>query len=182
MSFGSKVRTLRLRKGIGQNELAEVLGYKSFTTIQKWESGESMPPFAKMKQMAEYFGVTIEFLTEIESEDKPSKEIPLQKPTYSPTLVKLVKTAQNLNEEGQGKLSDYADDLDSSGKYRKLSDAPATYKDKNGFIKVVSNGEGEPDPYRFVANSRKFDDGSGNQDINDMIKKLQEDDIGGSEE
>lgn len=42
--------------------LAENLGYKSFTTIQKWEDGTASPSIYNAKRVAEILGVTIEQL------------------------------------------------------------------------------------------------------------------------
>lgn len=48
---------------MSQETLANKLGYKSFTTIQKWEDGTSSPPIGTVKKVAEILGVTIEELT-----------------------------------------------------------------------------------------------------------------------
>jgi repressor LexA len=37
MSLGQRLRQFRKEKNMSQDELADFLGYKSFTTIQKWE-------------------------------------------------------------------------------------------------------------------------------------------------
>lgn len=34
-----------------------MLGYKSFTTIQKWESGVSEPPLKALKKLSEIFNI-----------------------------------------------------------------------------------------------------------------------------
>ena len=52
MSLGENIRFLRIQKGLSQDYLAEKLGYKSYTTIQKWESGVSEPPIKKLKELA----------------------------------------------------------------------------------------------------------------------------------
>lgn len=39
MYFKENLRYLRKKYHITQNDLAEKFGYKSFTTIQKWEDG-----------------------------------------------------------------------------------------------------------------------------------------------
>ena len=59
MGFGDNIRNLRKEKGMTQDELAELLGYKSFTTIQKWESGVSVPPMGKMRDIAGIFRVSV---------------------------------------------------------------------------------------------------------------------------
>lgn len=61
--FKDKIRFYRKLRGISQEALADKLGYKSFTTIQKWEDGTSSPPIGTVKKVAEILGVTIEELT-----------------------------------------------------------------------------------------------------------------------
>ena len=48
---------------MSQEDLANKLGYKSFTTIQKWESGVSEPSVSMVKKIAELFGVTMDQIT-----------------------------------------------------------------------------------------------------------------------
>ena len=43
MGFSNNIRFLRKQRNLTQEELAEMVGYKSFTTIQKWEAGDSEP-------------------------------------------------------------------------------------------------------------------------------------------
>ena len=61
--FKDKIRYYRKLRGISQEILADKLGYKSFTTIQKWEDGTSSPPIGTVKKVADILGVTIEELT-----------------------------------------------------------------------------------------------------------------------
>ena len=63
MSLASNIRYLRKKQGWSQEYLAERLGYKSYTTIQKWESGVSEPPLKKAHAIAELFQVDIDDLT-----------------------------------------------------------------------------------------------------------------------
>lgn len=67
MDFKSKIKTYRKDRGLSQQDLADHFGYKSFTTIQKWEDGSSSPPAKTIKLLAEFFGVSLEdLLTESE--------------------------------------------------------------------------------------------------------------------
>lgn len=67
MDFKSKIKTYRKDRSLSQQDLADHFGYKSFTTIQKWEDGSSTPPAKTMKLLAEFFGVSLEdLLTESE--------------------------------------------------------------------------------------------------------------------
>ena len=59
MTLSSNIRFLRKNKGWSQEFIAEQLGYKSFTTIQKWESGVAEPPIKKLKELAALFNVDI---------------------------------------------------------------------------------------------------------------------------
>lgn len=59
MSLSKNIRYLRKKQGWGQDILAEKLGYKSYTTVQKWESGVSEPPLKILHSLSELFHVDI---------------------------------------------------------------------------------------------------------------------------
>lgn len=59
MGLGENIRHLRIKRGYSQDYLAEQLGYKSYTTIQKWESGVSEPPMKKFKELAQLLNIDI---------------------------------------------------------------------------------------------------------------------------
>ncbi|MCM1326928.1 MAG: helix-turn-helix domain-containing protein [Bacteroidales bacterium] len=64
MAFLSKnIRYLRKKNEWSQDYIAEKLGYKSYTTIQKWEMGTSEPPLKKTRELADLFNVDIDDLT-----------------------------------------------------------------------------------------------------------------------
>ena len=69
MYLSNNIRFLRQRHGISQDALAEKLGYKSFTTIQKWETGISEPPVKVVKQLSEMFNVKFSDLVEKNIDD-----------------------------------------------------------------------------------------------------------------
>ncbi len=54
-----KIAELRKSKGIGQQELAEVLGV-SFQSVSKWETGATMPDISLLPSIAEYFKVSVD--------------------------------------------------------------------------------------------------------------------------
>ena len=68
MSLARNIRFLRKKQGWGQDVLAEKLGYKSYTTIQKWESGVSEPPLKVVHTLATLFNVEINDLTQCDLE------------------------------------------------------------------------------------------------------------------
>lgn len=57
MCLGKNIRFLRTKNGYSQDDIANKLGYKSFTTIQKWESGVSEPPLKALKKLSEIFNI-----------------------------------------------------------------------------------------------------------------------------
>ena len=61
MELNKKIQELRKRKGLTQEELAEVL-FVSRTAISKWESGRGYPNIESLKAISKFFGVTIDEL------------------------------------------------------------------------------------------------------------------------
>lgn len=59
ISIGNNIRYLRTQHGYSQEELAEKLGYKSYTTITKWESGVSEPTLKKANEIASFFNLSV---------------------------------------------------------------------------------------------------------------------------
>lgn len=63
MCLANNIRYLRKKSNYSQDDIAEKLGYKSYTTIQKWESGVSEPSISKLRELAELFGVDMNDMT-----------------------------------------------------------------------------------------------------------------------
>ena len=61
MEFNEKLQELRKKKGLTQEELAEIL-YVSRTAISKWESGRGYPSIVSIKEIAKFFSVSIDEL------------------------------------------------------------------------------------------------------------------------
>ena len=59
MCLAKNIRYLRRKRNLSQDQIAEQLGYKSYTTIQKWEMGTSEPPISKLRALSELLGVDI---------------------------------------------------------------------------------------------------------------------------
>lgn len=72
MCLANNIRYLRRKNNLSQDDIAEKLGYKSYTTIQKWEMGISEPSISKLKALAEIFHVDINDMTtrNIEKDDQ----------------------------------------------------------------------------------------------------------------
>lgn len=61
MEFNEKLQTLRKQKGITQDELANAL-YVTRAAVAKWESGRGYPNIESLKNIAEFFSVTVDEL------------------------------------------------------------------------------------------------------------------------
>lgn len=62
MSAGQRIRKLREENKVSQKELSKDLGYKTYTTVSKWEAGASLPPGKELTKLAEYFKVSTDYL------------------------------------------------------------------------------------------------------------------------
>ena len=61
MEFHEKLQELRKNRGLTQEELGEAL-YVSRTAISKWESGRGYPSIDSLKEISNYFSITIDDL------------------------------------------------------------------------------------------------------------------------
>lgn len=66
MEFHEKLQELRKRRGLTQEELAEAL-YVSRTAISKWESGRGYPSIDSLKEISNFFSVSIDDLLSSEA-------------------------------------------------------------------------------------------------------------------
>ena len=61
MEFHEKLQELRKKRGLTQEELADAL-YVSRTAISKWESGRGYPNIDSLKEISNFFSVSIDDL------------------------------------------------------------------------------------------------------------------------
>lgn len=76
------IAELRQSKNITQLELAEKINY-SDKAISKWERGESSPDISVLVEIAEVFGVTVDYLVKAEHTASPSPEAETTKRHYN---------------------------------------------------------------------------------------------------
>lgn len=113
MYLPKNIRYLRKKNNLSQDDLAEKLGYKSYTTIQKWESGVSEPPFKALRMMADLFDCDVDDMANVnlESDSSASND----------------STPYYLNEESAKVAQKYFDQPE----YRVLFDAADGVKPEN---------------------------------------------------
>lgn len=57
-----RIRELRQSAHMTQKELAEQMGYKFYSIVSMWESGERKPPSDLLPQLASVLGCTVDEL------------------------------------------------------------------------------------------------------------------------
>lgn len=113
MTLAKNIRYLRRKRNWSQEDLAEKLGKKSYTTIQKWESGAGDPTFKTLQDLARVFGVDIDSLANADL------ELDGKENTMTIAEAAILSDYRSLNLEGQEKVQSYITDLIDSGKYKK---------------------------------------------------------------
>ena len=75
----TKIRELRISRKISQKEFAKAIGVPANTLCQ-WETGKRAPDYEMLKKIAAYFGVSADYLLDIQEEklgDEVKSLIPL---------------------------------------------------------------------------------------------------------
>lgn len=85
MTIAKRLKKLRLNKNIEQAELANLLGYKSNSTISKWESGASLPKGKQLSHLAKILSTTTDYILYGKNEFPPQ---------FSQTFHQLEKSRQ----------------------------------------------------------------------------------------
>lgn len=67
MNIGKQIKTLRLKKNVKQDELADYLGV-SYQAVSKWETEMSVPDISLLPKISAYFGVSIDELFQLPDE------------------------------------------------------------------------------------------------------------------
>lgn len=67
MNIGKQIKSLRLKKNVKQDELADYLGV-SYQAVSKWETEMSVPDISLLPNISAYFGVTIDELFQMPNE------------------------------------------------------------------------------------------------------------------
>ena len=113
ITMGQKIKYLREQHNLTLEQVGDAVGVGK-STVRKWENGI----IANMRRdkiagLAKALHTTPAYLMGWE-------ESPADTPTPPPSLPlqRLTQALDELNDEGQTKLVDYADDLVSSGRYR----------------------------------------------------------------
>ena len=69
MELGKKIKQLRFKAGLTQEQLAEKLGIGA-QSVSKWENAVAMPDITALPLLAEIFGVSIDDLFDLTTEQR----------------------------------------------------------------------------------------------------------------
>lgn len=128
--FGERLKELRKTKNLTQENIGELCGVGK-ATISNWESNSTDPPLETVMKLANYFGVSIDFLLGNET-NSPNT---IDKVNQALREAGLVNSDETLKEE-EIKLA-----LDQARQYKilmtKLLDTPTKYQENA--VKIEQN-------------------------------------------
>lgn len=98
--IGARIRELRIKNGFEQLDIANRLGYKSDTTVSKWESGSSIPTGKKLPMLALLLRTSTDYILHGEAPTSPSPSIlQLDKDLHDPRHGQWVQYGNELLQE-----------------------------------------------------------------------------------
>lgn len=62
ITLGERIKELRLKKDLSQDELAKILSMKNRSSIANWEADRISPDNETIKKIASFFDVSVDFL------------------------------------------------------------------------------------------------------------------------
>lgn len=112
----TNLKRIRESQGKLQEDVAKDLGI-SLSAYRSWEQGTRDLNGAKLCKLADYFDVSVDTIigTEFGAD--------VQGPSLTEAEEALLAVFRSLNEQGKGRLLEYADDLIQSRKYEKKEGA-----------------------------------------------------------
>ena len=99
MKIGDKIIALRKEKGWSQVQFAKKMGI-SLSAFGRWERNENLPDAGDVRKMAEFFGVTTDYLLFDDAPKDGSIHI------GNPQLMKLFEEVSKLDEHAQALVSE----------------------------------------------------------------------------
>lgn len=136
MPVGTKIKEIRQKKQLTQRQLGELCGIAD-SNIRKYESGKQNPKLETLQKIATALNVSTSDLLEPETlglansvleifaNNPPEKSEPAGPSTTQESF--LISYFRELNERGQKKLCDYAEDLSKIPEYTSIINKEETF-------------------------------------------------------
>lgn len=107
--LADNLRYLRLKNGYSQEFVAKYLGKKSFTTVQKWETGSSDPPLEVFGKLAELYKVSMDDLYNTDLQKPQAMNFDEDVSELSDFEKELIRMSRALPESIQNEIKDYVE-------------------------------------------------------------------------
>ncbi len=99
--LGNRLKDLRVKKNVTQDDMAELLNIKR-QTYSAYERGVSFPDVNALLKMAKFFGVSVDYLLENETKTADGQSLDADKLEY-------IRLVEAMTEDERKKLIDYAE-------------------------------------------------------------------------
>lgn len=118
MNLLNKIDFLMRENGLNKRTLSQASGIPYTTIVGLYEKGYEGSRMSTIKKLAAFFGVSLDSFCR---DDVDELEYTYEKKfiDLKPHESELISMFREMNTEGQDRLLTYADDLVSSGKYKK---------------------------------------------------------------
>jgi transcriptional regulator with XRE-family HTH domain len=73
-NLNDRIKTLRIEKGLSQDELAKYMTIKNRSTLAGWELGRVAPNHEMIIKLANFFGVTTDYLLGVTNDRQHTEE------------------------------------------------------------------------------------------------------------
>lgn len=151
MNIGVKIRELRKRRGVTQEQLANSIGI-SFQAVSKWENGVALPDISLVTVLASYFGVSTDELLDFSLKELEKKVSEICRESYE-YRESDPKKAREILEEG---LKQYPENDILLNNLLYVSSGPdETIKIASALIENTAQSDVKYDALRFLAYAYK---------------------------
>lgn len=108
-TFGERLRSLRIEKGLSQEEFGKIFNMTK-SRISQYETGKHESDDETKKMFADYFQVSLDYLmgrSDIRNPESPTLEEELQQLLSDPDTLVAFKDFQNLSDSDKQEIIDY---------------------------------------------------------------------------
>ena len=94
MTIGQKLKSLRVKQGLTQKDLADQL-HVTFQTVSKWENDENEPDISTLKELAKLYGCSVDYLINEGEQQSAAVEEPKKEEAPTEPVTKTIIIHQN---------------------------------------------------------------------------------------
>ncbi|SCI82369.1 HTH-type transcriptional regulator immR [uncultured Clostridium sp.] len=106
MKFAEILREERLNLGLNQVEFAKIFNVTK-QTVSNWENGNRNPDSATLSKLADYFGVTVDYLLGRTDERTINKEKAKLNPSVKTIAAHRLGNVEDLDDDAIEKINEY---------------------------------------------------------------------------